>query len=91
MVEWILFWAVVAVFLIIKLLDYFDVLDIAELLGAILRLVTGAIALLGAALMWSARKLARTKPEPKPPETRPAPRGDFRTRSMSRNGRSIRP
>jgi hypothetical protein len=81
--EWIVGLAV-GVVLIALLLAYFDLFDIAEFFAAILKLVTGAIALLGALLVWSARKLAGKPEMPAPQDRAPAPRGN---RTIARSKR----
>jgi uncharacterized membrane protein YedE/YeeE len=84
---------ILVLLLLLKLLDYFDVFDILDLFAAIARLATGAIALLAALLLWTARKLTRAGEAPmhSPDQKSSAPRGSSRTRATVRNGRSGAP
>jgi L-asparagine transporter-like permease len=88
MLEWIVVGAVVVVILVVKLLDELEVFDVVDFFGAILKLVTGTIALLGAFFIWSARKISGAQPKSAPRDRGPAPRGK---RAMARSTHPSRP
>jgi hypothetical protein len=80
---------VLVLLLLLKLLEYFDLFDILELFGAVAKLVTGAIAVLAALLLWSARKIAGSNETAKPAadQNPPVRRSDIRGRTFARHGR----
>lgn len=84
MLEWII--GIVVVLIVLKLFEYFDLFDIFDLFAGVARLMVGAIALLGASLLWLARKIAGSKgaATSAQPETRPAWRGKTEIRPMPR-------
>jgi hypothetical protein len=86
MLEW-MFGIAVLVILLVKLLDYLDLFDLADFVGAVLRLATGAAALLGSFLIWTARWIARAPRQPASTDTPPR-RGRIETRAMARRSRT---
>lgn len=66
MTEWLL-GSVLLIVLLIKVLDYFEIIDVLDFLSTVLRL-TGALMFgIASVIVWTSRKLfGKTNGEPKP-------------------------
>jgi hypothetical protein len=91
MLSWI-FGIALLIILIVMVLDYLELVDFFEAMGAILRLAVALVAAIAAFLLWSARRLAAVARTPKQFEVPQnsgsddgtVPRGRIETRSMAR-------
>ena len=90
-------WLFVALFLVVVIiwvLDYLDLFDIVEVIGAVLRLFVAVLGLITAFLVWSARKLIRSGVRDNVGSDAIAahpPRRQIQTRTMAREARRNKP
>ena len=91
-------WLFVALFLVVVIvwvLDYLDLFDIVEVIGAVLRLFIAALGLLAAFFAWSARKLIRSGVPANAASdasvANPPRRAQIQTRTMAREARRNKP